>query len=72
MFSYYDTEFQPELRRADVERELARGRVHAQAALSRPRPGARERHAPRPGHSPERVAVTWGRGSTPGAAARLN
>ena len=44
MFSYYDTEFQPELRRADVERELARGRVHTQAAPSRPRP-RRERVA---------------------------
>ena len=44
MFSYYDTEFQPELRRAAVEWELARGRGHTQAALSRPCPG-RERVA---------------------------
>ena len=44
MFSYYDSEFQPEMRRADVERELARGRVHTHAAPSRPRPG-RERVA---------------------------
>ena len=44
MFSYYDSEFQPEMRRADVERELATRRVHTQAAPSRPRP-RRERVA---------------------------
>ena len=38
MFSYYDTEFQPELRQADVERGLARARAETQATLARPRP----------------------------------
>ena len=38
MFSSYDTEFQPELRRADVERRLARERAETQVPLARPRP----------------------------------
>ena len=38
MFSYYDTEFQPEARQADVERELARGWMPGRAAQDRPRP----------------------------------
>ena len=44
MQGYYDTEFQPELKRADVERELAKAARLDQAATIKHRPG-RERLA---------------------------
>ena len=44
MFSYYDTEFQPELKQAEVERGLARG-VLVHEAVKGARPPVRERMA---------------------------
>ena len=38
MQGYYDTEFQPDLKRADVERELAKAARLDQAATTRHRP----------------------------------
>ena len=44
MFSYYDTEFQPELKQAEVERCLARS-VLVHEAVKGARPPVRERMA---------------------------
>ena len=44
MFSYYDTEFQPEMKQAEVERGLATG-VLVHEAVKGARPPVRERMA---------------------------